>query len=100
MNLVSIEEAKAHLYVYHDADDSLIQIYIEAASGSINKYLDGADFTAGVPAELKQAALLLVGEFYKNREAHQDGEIESGFGYGYLPRPVVALLYPYRQTPI
>lgn len=100
MNLVTLEQAKQHLYVYHDADDALIEVYIAAATSAINKYLEGAEFGEDLPAELKQAALLLIGEFYKNREAHQDGEIERDFGYGYLPRPVVALLYPYRQTPI
>lgn len=95
-------------------DDDALNLYIRAASRSILNYLDGASFLDsdgnvptdsdgnpdGVPDDVQLAALFLVGEFYKNREADQDGAVDSQFGYGYLPRPVVALLYPYRSPVI
>jgi hypothetical protein len=126
MLLISLEEAKAHLYVDHDADDSLISAYIHAASGAVLTYLKGASIGEperddnGAPLEdsngdvvyaydsnglviryeIQAAVRLLVGEFYKNREGMQEGGIDSSVGYGYLPRPVVALLYPLRSPTI
>jgi hypothetical protein len=43
--------------------------------------------------EVRAAVLILIAEWFKNREASQDG----GIGHGYLPAPVVALLYPLRD---
>ncbi|MFD2404904.1 hypothetical protein ACFSVK_02515 [Azorhizophilus paspali] len=39
----------------------------------------------------------MLGELYKHREADQDGEVPTQWGFGYLPRPVVALLYQLRD---
>lgn len=91
------------------ADDTLLTFYIRAASSAVLTYLDGATFLdsdgnvqtdsngdpEGVPEDVQLATLFLVGEFYKNREAQQDGAVDAG--YGYLPRPVLALLFPYRS---
>lgn len=95
-------------------DDDALNLYIRAASSAILNYLDGAEFLDsdgvvpvdsdgnpdGVPDDVQLATLFMVGEFYKNREAEQDGAVDAQFGYGYLPRPVVALLYPYRSPVI
>lgn len=118
MMLITLAQAKAHLRVDHDAEDEQITALIEAASGAVVNYLkSGADVflnTLGlpeeiynddsppqvsdyaVPPEVKAAVKILVGELFKNREAQQDGEI-GGHGYGYLPRPVVMLLFPLRD---
>lgn len=107
--LVTLEEAKAHLRVDHDLDDSTIEIYINGSSESVINYLDGASpylldedgkETTKVKYVVKAATLIMVGEFYKNREANQDGAMPTGFGYGYLPYPVVSLLYPLRYPVI
>lgn len=123
MNLITLEEAKAHLLVDHDDDDTDIKRKLQEASAAVLTYLDGAPI--GQPQrdeqgailrnetgsieylrdgeqlviryEVKAAAKLLLGELYKHREAEQDGEIQGYYGYGYLPRPVVALLYPLRK---
>jgi uncharacterized phiE125 gp8 family phage protein len=50
-------------------------------------------FTAGytaVPAPIKHAALLLIGDWYKNRENTSEIKMTD------MPRAVDALLYPYR----
>lgn len=123
MMLITLEEAKAHLLMDHDADDADITDKVLEASGAVLTYLKGAP--VGQPErdeqgaivkdsngdvvymqdsnglviryEVKAAVKLLLGEFYKNRDATQDGEIPAQWGYGYLPRPVVALLYPLRD---
>lgn len=123
MNLITLEEAKAHLLVDHDDDDMDIWRKLQEASAAVLTYLDGAptgqpqrDEQGGIVRnaegdieylrdgdelviryEIKAAVKLLLGELYKHREAEQDGEIPSQHGYGYLPRPVVALLYPLRK---
>lgn len=95
------------------ADDDALTLYIGAASRAVLAYLDGASFLdsdgnvptdsdgnpADVPEDVQLATLFLVAEWYRNRDAEQGGAVDPQFGYGYLPRPVVALLYPYR-TPV
>lgn len=123
MKLITLEEAKAHLLVDHDEDDVDIERKLLEASSAVLTYIDGAPI--GQPMrdeqgaivrdengeveylrdgnelvvryEIKAAVKLLLGELYKHREAEQDGELPSQYGYGYLPRPVVALLYPIRK---
>lgn len=123
MNLITLDEAKAHLLVDYDDDDVEIGNKLAEASAAILTYLDGSpigqpkrdeqgvvlrtsdgevdylrdDDELVIRYEIKAAVKLLLGELYKHREAEQDGEIPSQHGYGYLPRPVVALLYPLRK---
>lgn len=124
MNLITLEEALAHLRVDEGDDDDDIQRKIQEASGAILTYLadapigqpkrdqagavvrdeaggivyeTGTDGQLIVRYEIKAACKLLLGELYHHREAQQDEEVQGQYGYGYLPRPVVALLYPLRQ---
>lgn len=123
MNLITLDEAKAHLRIDYDDDDSDIERKLQEASAAVLTYLDGApigqpkrdeqgeilrtpegevDYLRDgdelvVRYEIKAAVKLLLGELYKNREGEQDGEIPSQWGYGYLPRSVVSLLYPLRH---
>ena len=105
--LVSLEQASSHLRRDTSEDDLDLMLKIEAASAAVINYLkDGADFLdsadevdfdsagdpIGVPKEVQQAVLLLVGNFYRDR----DGETPEGWDPFYLPRAVVALLYPLR----
>ena len=124
MMLITLEAAKEHLRVDGDYDDADITSKIMEASGAILTYLDGAPVAqpkrdplgaavrgasgaieyemdgGGAPVvryEIQAACKRLVGELYHNREAQQDGGMPHQYGYGYLPRPVVALLYPIRR---
>ena len=108
MKFVTLELAKRHLYVEHQEDDVIINLYIEAASSSVKNYLKdyAAEFldSAGdviynafaepeVPSEVKIATLLLVGIYFKNRDGNSDGIFEMN----YLPKPVMSMLYPIRK---
>jgi len=111
MMLVTLQEASDHLRRDTDADDDDLTLKIHAASGAVLNYLksaspyeidsngDPVEDSSGpvVRFEVKAAVLLMLGELYKNREAEQAGEVPTQWGYGYLPRPVVALLYPLRD---
>ncbi|WP_207950790.1 head-tail connector protein [Marinobacter sp. JSM 1782161] len=114
--LVTLEQAKDHLKMDHDADDSDITLKIHAASGAVVSYLksvadayfdsSGAVITDSsgdpdVPFQVKAATLILTAEMYKNPEGLVEdpigGAAQITYGYGYLPRSVVSLLYPLRD---
>lgn len=94
MAIVSLSEAKSHLRVDQSNEDTLIQIYIDAAVDHVREYLNGEikgelDSPVSTPASIKAAIFLLVGDLYENREAGSEAEIKRN--------PAVdALLYPYR----
>ena len=101
--IVTLKEARDHLQSTHDVDDADLMLKIQSASAAVLTYLrleDEADIPLTAAFQAKAATLILVGEFYANREAEQAGAVDVQFGYGYLPRPVVALLYPHRDPAI
>lgn len=88
MSIVTLERAKAHVYVTHDDDDELIQHYLDAAEDYAAKFMgrDSLDDLAEIdsdqpseggklPASVEQAVLLLMGDFYALREAQVTGTI-------------------------
>lgn len=120
MMYVTLARAKQHLSMDHDADDTLIEVYIQAASGAVKNYLKSASpyeverdsnddiirDSSGDPVyvvdsagdklvsfTVQAAVLLMVGFLYKDRDENPD----SAFDRGYLPKPVTALLYPLRD---
>jgi len=110
--IVTLEQAKMHLRVIHDSEDEDIELKIHAASAAVIDYLGAyaEEFTDSsgevildsselpvVPPVVKQATLLMLGDMFKNREPTADDTVPAQFGYGYLPRAVVALLYKLRD---
>ncbi len=120
MMYVSLERAKQHLNMDHDSDDALIQAYITAASEAVKNYLKSASpyeierdandnpvfDSSGFPVYIEDssgersvryvvqaATLLQVGFLYKDR----DENANEAYDLGYLPKPVMALLYPLRK---
>lgn len=70
MSIISIEEAKAHMNIVGDDDNTLITAKIEAAEAWIGRWLATPLADMGeVPADLKEAVLMLTAHFYENREA-------------------------------
>ena len=102
--IVTLAEAREQLQSTHSADDAHLTQLINAASEAVVTYLKVAD-ESSIPANAtfaaKQATLILVAEFYRNREGATDA-MQPGqeFGYGYLPVPVMALLFPHRDPSI
>lgn len=68
-------------------------IFLDSAGDPI---LDSHGDPLGIPDDMKFATLLLVGEFYKNREGQSENPVDPQHGYAYLNRAVVSLLYRYR----
>lgn len=77
-----------HLRVDQSTEDTLIQIYIDAAQDYIEQFLNTMDYP--VNSAIKAAALLIVGDLYENREGAGEKEIKEN-------PAVMRLLYPYRQ---
>ncbi len=121
MMLVTLEEAKQHLYVIHDDDDDLINNQIKASSGIVINFLktkrglyepeydengdlvlDSNDDTVPVVdssgqklirEEVRAATLIMIGILYRDRDGAEMQKWQTGF----LPPPVTALLYPLRD---
>lgn len=112
LKLVSVEEAKARLRIDASAGDADLDLMIQGASAEILNYLRPTDLpwtdtygdpiedtdglAAEVPPDVKNACLLYVGILSKNRDSKSDVEWEHGF----LPRPVLSMLYAYRTPTI
>lgn len=99
MSQVSLEEAKRHLNLPldEDFDDVLVEMYIAAAeefvATRLNRPLqpwDEVDESIPLPVAVKQAILLMVGDFYANRES-----VAAGINFGTNPT-FAALINPYR----
>ena len=120
MMYVTLERGKQHLNMDHNLDDMLIEAYIAAASEAVKNYLKSASpyeierdsnddpilDSAGDPTyvvdssgdklvkySVQAATLLQLGFLYKDRDENADGAYDTG----YLPKPVMALLYSLRD---
>lgn len=119
MKLITLKEAQEHLRIDSEDDKDYVSSLIDAASAMVFEYLDGGDIFAlkrdgngevervnGEPvyqtdsddkkivkSDIKAAAKLLVGDFYRHRE-NSKNVIE--FGADKMPTYVAALLFPHR----
>ena len=116
--LVTLEDAKARLRIVHDAEDLDLELMIQQASAAVMNYLgrpldyytpevasssdsdseiplSSSDGEAAIPVppEVELATLLLVGILARDR----DGVEAKDWEHGYLPKPVMAFLYPLRD---
>ncbi len=94
--IVTLDEAKEHLRADSTGgDDSLIELYINAAEDRIRNYLNveipGSEHSPPeYPAAIKAAALLIIGGLYENRESEGEKDIKENSA-------LVSLLHPYRE---
>lgn len=102
--IVELEQAKLRLRFDHDIEDEDLQLMIDGAEQAVLNYLnlpydyyDEADSDSSdtriAPAVVVNATLLLIGILSNNR----NGEDMEKWQQGYLPFPVIALLYPLRS---
>jgi len=95
-NIITLNEAKAHLRVTDTSEDTMIGIYIEAAVEQVRNFLNvtiitgEGDSPAAVPYSIKAAVLLIIGGLFENRE-----NIITGQTVADNPA-VMNLLYPHR----
>ncbi|MCE0943053.1 head-tail connector protein [Pseudomonas asiatica] len=92
MTTVTLEEAKMHLRVDHDEEDGHILGLIAAAETHVSNFL-GDGLPDPMPAPVKAAVLLLVGDLYENRERQGDRTLTEGTAYSML-------LAPYRSMAV
>lgn len=93
MSLVTLEEVKLHLRYDGDDDDKFLNQYIASAEAVIAKHVDDFEKDSS-NAAFKQAALLLIGYWDENRNGTTSGAMNDN--QWFLPKPVLALLTPYR----
>ena len=74
-NVITLSEAKSHLRVTNNTEDTAIQLYIDAAGEYIARFLNTPNFAH--TANIKAAALLLVGDLFENRQAGSEKDIKE-----------------------
>lgn len=88
--LLTLAEAKQHLNVDSEDQDTLVQSYVDAAVLAVLNEVDRPLVPQGAEPVFKAAALLMLGDLYANREAVIIGTIVA-------VNPTVGnLLRPYR----
>lgn len=90
--MITTAEVKQHLRVMHGLEDDLIQLYLDAATGHVAKYL-GDDLPDPMPEPIQAAVLLLTADLYVNRERQADRILHEGTAYALL-------LAPYRNMAV
>lgn len=95
--MIDLNDAKIHLRVDGNEEDSIIQLYIDAAlektSAILGRKIIATDATPSDETEvafnpaLKAACLLYIGMLFAHREAVSNGLAELPLGYYDLLRP-------------
>jgi hypothetical protein len=108
MMLVSLEKTKLRLRFDDAAADPDIELAIQGASRLVLQYigdkaegffdttgeiaLDTSGVATDMPEDIQNATIYLAGWMIRN----PDSDPDQSFEQGYLPRPVIAMLYHYR----
>lgn len=92
MTTVTLEEAKLHMRIDHDEEDGYIMGLVAAAETHVANFL-GDGLPDPMPAPIKAAVLLLVGDLYEHRERQGDRTLTEGTAYSML-------LAPYRSMAV
>ena len=92
---ITLELAKSHLRVLHTRDDAYIELLIKAALKAVSNFLDRelneVESEPMVLAEdLTFAALLIIGDMYKNRAAQNEVAL-------YVNEGCQRLMFPHRK---
>lgn len=107
IELVSLEQAKAHLRIDDDYGDDDLTLKIQGGSAAILAYIQGSrDLIVGengaviqnteALTRVQNALLVLLGYMDRNR----GGEEEDKLQQGYLPFAVTMLIYDLREPSV
>lgn len=91
--MTTLQQAKDHLRVDGDDEDTLIESMIDAATQAALDYLNLDELPDPTPAPVEAAILLKVGDLYANREAGGDKQY-------FVNETYRRLLDPYREMEI
>lgn len=99
--LTTLAKLKAALRVDSTDEDEILDMYLTAASQAVIKYIGDQAGTLGLtdspaedaPDDIATATIMLAGHFYRD----PDGDEQKAFEANHFPRPVRALLAPYRD---
>jgi hypothetical protein len=94
--IVSIDEAKKWMRIDGTAMDADIELALAGATASVYAYLKRPEpYTESdpAPANVVQAIVLLAGMFVRDPDIADAASWQAG----YLPAPVVSILYPLRD---
>lgn len=89
--LLTLDEAKSHLRIDGDDEDTIVEVYADAAVLSCLKTTSRLLVPQGAEAVFKAAALLMLGDLYANREG-----VIAGQSFSVSPT-VERLLWPYQM---
>lgn len=92
MTTVTLDEVKLHMRVDHNAEDDYIKGLILAAETHVGAFLGDA-LPDPMPAPVRAAVLLLIGDLYENRERQADRTLSENTAYSLL-------LSPYRSMAV
>lgn len=99
MKWLSIEDIKKHSRIDYDCEDALLELYADAAEETVMNIIGRDDEEikekyGGVPAALRQAALLLVDTSYMQRTAVSTQNLYAvPYGFDTLVKPYMRLGY-------
>jgi uncharacterized phage protein (predicted DNA packaging) len=88
--MIDLQDIKQHLQIEHNLDDYILLTYLEAATEAVKTHCnvgsldDLCDENGELRPSIRQAILLLTGNFYQNREIVSFGvptELPKGFEY-------------------
>jgi len=83
----TLEEVKEYLRIDVDSEDNYLNVLVILAREMIENFLRKR-LPRKIPPTIKQAALLICGYFYENREGTKEGIMQA----------VYYLLEPYRKV--
>jgi uncharacterized phage protein (predicted DNA packaging) len=94
MRYLTLELCKKHLYVDHNEDDVLIEMYASSAENNIEKKierpLEDLEKDGRLPEDLVNAILLFLGSMYNNREGFSAMNVQP-------TAAIIALITPYKK---
>lgn len=87
--MITLSEVKLHLRVIHDDENAALTTMIDASTAAALDYLGVEEYDSEnpMPAPVKAAILLQIGDLYENRERQSDKPYFANATYERLLNP-------------